>query len=142
MSVTPLDLSQVEAWLASRGVHDIAAILDGIDQKEPMYLRWFHPGEKLVQYRDRPSVPFPEGALTGRWYGLPSHPADEIGTLGIGSGLAGRRRVELTVAAPFQALETTAASMDRSGKMLYDRVVGRGGATQVFIPDSLRAAFV
>ena len=140
MHVTPLTEPMVRDWLTRHGVRDVNKVMNGIDKKQPMYLRRFHPQEKLVQYRDRPSADFPDGAMGGQWFALPSVRPDSIGQLGIGSGLAGRSHVVLTVVRPFEALETTATSMNQPGKPLYDRYIGPGGATQVFIPDEGRSA--
>jgi hypothetical protein len=131
---TLLSMSGVENWLRAQGVEDVARVLDGVDTRPgcPMYLRWLQVGEKLVQYRDRPSSAFPDGAIGGRWFALASLNPSDMGRLAIGSGLAGRNRVEFTVARPREVLETTAKPVKGRPS---DRYVGEGGATQVFIPD-------
>jgi len=142
MQAKALTEQQVRGWLAGKGVIDIDAVMGGIDTGKPMYLNWFHPGDKLVQFRDRPSFGYPAGG-TSRWFTLPTFPSDELGALGIGHGPASRDRVELMVARLFQALETTAKNMDEECKRMnkklpqpYDRWRGTGGGTQIFIPDS------
>lgn len=132
--VEPLTQQQTREWLRNHGVKNVQSVLDGIDWNQPVYLTWLDEGDRLVQYRDLPSVAYPEGALGGQWFALPSHPG-HLGTLGIGSGAAGRRRVELRVVRAVRVLESTARKMDRPGAMPYERYRGSGGATQIFIPD-------
>src|SRR5262245_36808892 len=105
--VQKLTESQVRDWLQGCGIKNVQAVIDGIDLNQPVYLDWLHPGQKLVQYRDRPSLAYPLGAQGGQWFALYSHPGD-MGTLGIGSGLAGRTRYVLTVKRGVQVLESTA----------------------------------
>jgi hypothetical protein len=110
----------------------VERVLDGIDPTKPVYLETLWPGEKVVQFRDRPSVSHPSGDVGGQWFALPSVGAATMGSLGIGSGLAGRVRHVLTVVRAVEVLESTAAAMRGHPT---ERYVGPGGATQIFVPD-------
>lgn len=125
---------EVRAWLADHGLTDgdIVKVMEGIEVTSPMYLRTLEPGEKLVQYRYRPSAEHPSGDLGGRWFALPSVQPDDIGKVGIGHGASGRSRHELRVVRPVEALETTAKAMSGHPTAPYR---GPGGATQIFLPD-------
>lgn len=129
-----LNKEEVREWLRDHGVTDVEAVMKGIDWGQAVYPNWLDVGTKLVQYRDRPSSSFPQGAIGGRCFALESHCGD-IRTLGIGHGPAGRSRYVLTVRRPVQVLESTAKNMNSRAKMPYERDIGPGGATQVFIPD-------
>ena len=129
-----LTQAQARAWLSQHGVdaRGIQKVFDGIDFSKPVYLQTLEPGEKVVQFRDRSSQTHPLGDLGGQWFALPSIDVRSMGKIGIGPGLAGRTRHELTVRRVAQVLESTAKAMPGHPT---ERYVGPGGATQIFIPD-------
>lgn len=134
--VTLIQEPDVRVWLRNNGIGDPVAIkkvIDGIDFKEPVYLEWLDEGTKLVQYRDKPSLDYP-GVEAGKWFTFGNH-SGSIRSLGIGDGLAGRTKYVLTVRRGVQVLASTAKSMDSAKSNEYDRYIGPGGATQIFIPD-------
>lgn len=136
---------QVTEVLRAAGVSDVRSHLRGWDLSQPVYIRSFEPGERLVQQirNDR---------STGQYFGLPGNRSNS--TLGIGSGPVGRTQGSFVVDRPFQTIEGTAAPISRrwanstartrNEDFRADPVRGAGGATQVFIPDrgisSLRTA--
>jgi hypothetical protein len=126
--------AEARAWLKSHGLDSsaIQKVIQGIDLAKPIYLQTLWPGEKVVQFRDLPSVHFPHGDLGGQWFALRSIDEASMGKLGIGSGLAGRARHLLTVVRPVEVLESTAKRMNGHPT---ERYVGPGGATQMFLPD-------
>jgi hypothetical protein len=134
-NVHKMNKDEVERWLRAHGVDGkmVGETTGGIDFTRVVDLRWLDTGTRLVQYGDRPSLGFLQGGIDGQWFALESH-SGHIGTLGIGHGLAGRTRHVLTVLRPVQVLESTAKRMDSKTKMPYDRYIGPGGATQIFIP--------
>jgi hypothetical protein len=135
-----MDLAMVRQWLLAQRVprRHLDQVIAGIDFLKPVYLRWFDVGESLLQYRDNPSAQWPSGCLASQWFALPSHRHNALGSLGLGSGPAGRTPFVLTVKRRFQALESTAKAMPAQNPNLAiaPRHAGGGGATQVFIPDS------
>jgi hypothetical protein len=134
--VTLLQEPDVRAWLLNNGIGDLKAINDvinGIDFSKPVYLEWLEEGTKLVQYRDNPSLNYPDAGAS-QWFTLGNH-SGSIRSLGIGHGPAGRTKYVLTVRRGVQVLASTAKSMDSATRNEYDRYIGPGGATQIFIPD-------
>ena len=125
----------VEAWLQNNGIRPkaIEVVIGGIDFTKPVYLNWLDEGTQLVQYRDNPSFSHPDGSPS-QWFALGTH-SGPIGSLAIGHGPAGRTKHVLTVRRAVQVLESTAVSQDAPSKPAYDRYIGPGGATQIFIPD-------
>ena len=115
MPTTLITRPETEAWLRSHGLstNEIAKVVAGIDWKEPVMLTTLPAGDRVVQFRDRPSASYPSGDLGGQWFGLQSVRSQDIGNLGIGSGLAGRQRHELMVLRDVEVLESTARSMPR-----------------------------
>lgn len=137
---------EVRDWLKQKGVLKIDSVINGIDTNSPMYTPWLDVGDELIQFRDNPNTEKEEyrsGATGGQWFALPTMKHNDYGSLGIGSGLAGKTLFQLTVACPVEVLETTAKDMNfyddgafkGMPKLLYERFIGPGGATQIFIPD-------
>jgi hypothetical protein len=129
-----LNPAQVRGWLQSHGLdaRAVGNVMQGIDFSRPVYLQTLQPGEQVVQFRDLPSASHPLGDLGGQWFALPAVDARSMGKLGIGPGLAGRRRHVLTVVRAVEVLESTARAMPGHPA---ERYVGPGGATQMFLPD-------
>lgn len=126
--------------LADAGIIDpdtVKGHLEGWDLTQPVYLRTFEPGERFVQYvtsswRDRQGEM--RGSQVGNYFGLPG--SQEMGELGIGSGLAGRTPHEFVAVRSFTATEGTAAAIKHQTEIESGLSLrGPGGATQVFIAD-------
>lgn len=146
--------SQVRRWLADHDLSkkEIDDILWGIDTEKPMSIQWLWESEKLVQFQDLPSFGHPESPRLGNWFAYGCIHDDQFTKLGIGSGLAGRRRVEFEVARPIEALETTARAT-RDGDLppgqvsslgpgespampTVHRYNGEGGESQLYVPNA------
>ena len=118
----------IEDVLRRAGESNIRSHVRGWDLSYPVYMQTLDSGQRLVQ-RSR------NDRGTGRYFGIEG--AQDIGAMGIGSGLAGRSLGSFEVVRPEEALEGTAAPISRRREQPQaDTVRGTGGATQIFLPDS------
>ncbi len=130
-----LNQQSAEVLLTSQGVppREAKKIMSGFDVSKPMYEHQFWDGDKLFQLVRLPSATDPLPS-TGNWFGLTGMTSSGVA---VNDGLSGRRLVEFRVAAPFTALEGTAARFVGS---LHSGIGGPGGQTQVFVPRHLVAS--
>ncbi len=128
-----LDRNSAAALLRSQGLTDdtaIANVLDGFDFTKPVYERQFWPGEFVQQLIRLPSATDP-APRTGNWFGLSGITTSGVA---INDGLSGRRGARFEVVAPFVALEGSASPKRVD---LGTAIGGRGGQTQIYMPNAL-----
>jgi hypothetical protein len=136
--MNPEYIATLNDFLRQNGIADkdeIAKITSGFNLTRPVYRQLIEPGDRLFQFlrNEEMRQPIPR---TGKFFCLAGANMDSLAIFG---GGAGRRLQEFTVSRPVEALEGSAGQMRRNWDWAGG---GRGGATQVFLPNSALLALV
>jgi len=123
----------IENYLKENGITSqkkIAEVISGFDLSQPIYKQRIWVGDRLFQFVRNPNSSFNQIGL-GNWFALKGATMDSLGIFGGGSG---RSLTEFTVKYTIIALEGTAVKLARNWDWAGG---GRGGGTQIFIPNNM-----